>query len=214
MLNKIPLDCPSNSDERVFWLNRIGWYGLILLDPKVRTEIDDIRDADGFHVLHLAAWSGADRVAKIAITQSPSLVDAGNVDGWRPLHLAAWNDDLTIMEMLHEAGVSLSVEDERGWTPLHWAASGGSKEAIRFLIKAGADIRAVTKENETALHIAAVTGRFNVFRELCDAGVDPSLCDAAQETAMDVIEFAAKRWHSGAKSELRKCIGRTNLKRG
>jgi ankyrin repeat protein len=202
MLNQIPLDCPSTSDERVIWLNRIGWYGLILPDQEERTEIDDIRDADGFHVLHLAAWSGADWVAKISITKSPSLVDAGSVDGWRPLHLAAWNDDLKIMGMLHEAGVSLSVEDERGWTPLHWAASGGSKNAIKFLIKAGADIKAVTKEKETALHIAAAAGRFNVFRELVDAGVDPSLCDAARETAMDVIELAAKRWHSTARSVL------------
>ncbi|XP_071533218.1 uncharacterized protein [Panulirus ornatus] len=74
------------------------------------------------------------------------------------LCLCVENNDLDMVQLLVELGVSINQGDSGGLTPLHIACTHGYPHLARLLIKARANVNARTHQGHTPLHLAALRG--------------------------------------------------------
>lgn len=105
---------------------------------------------------------------------------------------AAEAGDLTRVQELLGAGVSVNAVAPDGGTALAHAASAGQLHVVEFLIGAGADVDRSDVDAKTPLMRAAEAGRIEVSRRLLAADADTNLQTLNGETA---LMFAAK-WGS------------------
>lgn len=85
----------------------------------------------GYHALHIAAESGAEKATKLLITElglSPNiLTSTSKTHGGEkpldltPLHVAAQQENKAVFEILLELGADPLKRNSRNETPLHWA---------------------------------------------------------------------------------------------
>ena len=68
-----------------------------------------------------------------------ALVNQRAANGDAPLHVAAALGDLTLLQLLHDAGASIDVTDPEGRTPLHRAAEYHQSDAALLLVSWGAN---------------------------------------------------------------------------
>lgn len=66
---------------------------------------------------------------------------------------------VTVLELLHKHGASLTAADEEGETALHLAAMAGIPEVISYLLPHYQDVEIKNAEGEIPLHIAAARGK-------------------------------------------------------
>ena len=99
-------------------------------------------------------------------------VDAPEADGTTALHWAAHRGDLATVELLLDAGATVTTENRYGVTPLLLAAENGHAPIINRLLSAGASANDAVGENETALMIAARSGSPNTVTLLVAHGAD------------------------------------------
>jgi hypothetical protein len=98
--------------------------------------------------------------------------------GRRPLHLAARSGEVSLVEVLLEAGADLTAREwERSWTALHLAARGDAGDVIRTLVEAGARVDVRDLNGASPLHRAAENGAGEAVRVLLDLGASPAATD-------------------------------------
>ncbi len=98
------------------------------------------RAADGFTLLHLAAFFGRTEVVDLLLARGADVgAVADNPMRVRPLHSAAAAGETAAVEALLRSGAEANVQQEGGWTPLHSAALAGNAEMARALLALGAD---------------------------------------------------------------------------
>lgn len=98
-----------------------------------------------------------------------------NADEMTALHLAASLGDVTSLEKLVAARISLDDLDVSNQTALHYAAEAGHEAAVVFLIGQGISLDDQNNKGKTALHLAADFGHLEVAVELLKAGASQVL---------------------------------------
>ena len=115
--------------------------------------------ADGFSVLHLAAFFGQTDAARLLLDRGAEVDARGR--GWMTgtaLHSAASGNHEEIARLLLEAGADPNARQSGGWTPLHSAAHNGNTELVDLLLGRGADPAAVNDDGATVLALAEEAG--------------------------------------------------------
>jgi uncharacterized protein len=126
--------------------------------------------------------------------------------------------DLTSVELLHKAGVSIiDAEPLRGVTALHNAAAQGHVRIVGRLLELGAPVNVTDWLGATPLVVAAFYGRINVMQMLIAKGADvnylpkqtsSALIAAVQNGQISAVEMLLKM---GAKADLPDVFGNTAL---
>ena len=125
------------------------------------------RAADGFTLLHLAAFFGRADVVDLLLARG-SEVDAvaDNPMRVRPLHSASAAGQTAVVEVLLRAGADPDARQEGGWTALHQAALSGDETMARLLLEFDADREVLSDDGRTAAAMAAAKGFVAVARLL------------------------------------------------
>ena len=96
---------------------------------------------DGFTALHLAAFFGQEKAAKILVERGAAvnLVARNPSIHVTPLHSATAGSHPAIVKLLLEHGADPNAAQDGGFTPLHSAAQNDDRESAEALLEAGAD---------------------------------------------------------------------------
>ena len=133
-----------------------------LLDQGANIEV---RDANGFTVLHYAAKGGNEAVVELLIAEKSDLLDIKGANETTVLHLAAAaaaeGAEAVVDLLIKSRPDLLDVTDANGATALHCAAAGGTEAVVRLLIEKGANVDARAGNDSTVLHLAATGGKQN-----------------------------------------------------
>ena len=121
------------------------------------------RAADGFTLLHLAAFFGRAEVVDLLLARGADVAAvADNPMRVRPLHSAAAAGQSAVVEALLRAGADPDAQQEGGWTPLHSAALRGSVDLARLLLSFGADPSIRADDGRTPADMAEAKGHHSV----------------------------------------------------
>lgn len=126
--------------------------------------------------LWLAAHFGLDDVAAWLL-KNGSEVDGADSWGWTPLFDATENERLSTVQLLLDAGASLSHLENNEDSVMHVAARIGSIELMRLFRERGVDIDHRNHAGETILHQAAWGGSIEACELLLAWNADPSAID-------------------------------------
>jgi ankyrin repeat protein len=123
------------------------------------------RAADGFTLLHLAAFFGRSEVVDLLLARGADVnAVADNPMRVTPLHSAAAAGQAAAVEALLRAGADPDARQGGGWTALHQAALTGDLPVARLLLSFDADPSVAADDGRTALEMAESRGR----REIAD----------------------------------------------
>ncbi|GFF85248.1 hypothetical protein CNMCM6936_006934 [Aspergillus lentulus] len=104
------------------------------------------------------------------------------------LHAILWADqkpNITVVQMVIDAGVDVNALDIDGFSPLWWSVTNGHEDAFELLLARGADPHIRTPHG-TILHEAVANERENLVKRAVELGVDLSVRDHEAETALMV----------------------------
>ena len=121
--------------------------------------------------LHLAAYEGYTKIAKILIDADKTIINSIDMRYFNtPLHLAAWSNHFETVKMLLDAGADTAITNRLGSTPIHSAAWKDSAESLAILVrysKRGSATQAnTTGKGNTPLYLAAKAGSYNCLQWL------------------------------------------------
>jgi uncharacterized protein len=127
----------------------------------------DRMSPDGYHPLGLAAFFGADAVARLLLDRGANVATvAANPMRIQALHAAVAARNPVIVSMLLEHGADANARQHVGYTPLMGAASAGQTEILEMLLRAGADPSQANDEGKTAADFARDKGHAAVLERL------------------------------------------------
>lgn len=138
----------------------------------------DINARDGLKntALHLAIKRGDVGILQLLCNNSKIDVNVKNDMGRTGLEIAVRKDDLTMTNIMIEAGADLNIINKSGKTALHAAVKNNNTEMIECLLKNGANVNARDHLKETALHCAVKNNKnFKVCELLLVNQADPNL---------------------------------------
>ncbi len=114
---------------------------------------------DGFSALHLAAFFGAPRCARL-LTNAGARVNvlSRNDFGVMPLHSALAGRHVEVCRILVGAGADVNAPQQEGYRPLHQAVEHNDTELVEMLMAVGADPSLPNDAGETAADFAGRLG--------------------------------------------------------
>ena len=122
-------------------------------------EAVDVRAADGFTALHLAAYFGGPDAVRLLLARGADLTAvADNPMRVRPLNSAVAGGHTESVRVLLAAGADVNAVQQQDITPLMGAAAGGRREIVEFLLEAGADKTLRSADGSTAADYARQRG--------------------------------------------------------
>lgn len=89
-----------------------------------------------------------------------------------PVHKAAKLNNVPMLEMLLQEGLSVFYEDSCKATPLHYASAAGACDAIQVLVSNGSNINALDSYSITPLVAALKNNKLNAAELLLELGAD------------------------------------------
>ncbi|XP_052062916.1 ankyrin-1-like [Mytilus californianus] len=115
-------------------------------------------DINGYSPMYAACQGGSLDIVEFLIQQNVNLFDTDK-RGWSLLHAACYNifpkdDHLSVINLLLDQKLELSLTCNNGFTPLSFASVGDSVDIVKLLLKRGADVNHHTDKSFTSLHIA------------------------------------------------------------
>ncbi len=174
---------------------------------KVKGNLINTKDAEGFTPLTAAATNGLFGMVKLLLNAKPKAnPDIPDSHGLTPLILAIYKGFSEIVYALLEAGADpnlaagvitpLNFATRYGnvnivksllnygaghknskESSLYLAAKHGFGDIVKILLKAKVNINARSINNDTALHQACISGHLKVVEILLESGCDPNLQD-------------------------------------
>lgn len=109
-----------------------------LKEVVIRLIVDGTSDIQGNTPLHQAVFNGQSEIVCLLLSTSPDMIDVTNDAGETPLLIACMKGNLTIVNLLIDAGAEVNKALLNGNTPLHFAAGFGNKFIGNSLIAAQA----------------------------------------------------------------------------
>ncbi len=140
-----------------------------------------------------AAKHGDLKHARSLVAQKVN-VNAPDVDGSTALHWAAHRGDVTLVDLLLQAGAKAATANAYGVTPLALAAESGEPGVVSRLIKAGADANAATTGGETVLMTASRLGKAEAVKVLLEHGAQVNATEATR--GQTALMWAAAEGHA------------------
>ncbi|XP_062568050.1 serine/threonine-protein phosphatase 6 regulatory ankyrin repeat subunit B-like [Saccostrea cucullata] len=129
----------------------------------------EIRDNDGWTVLHSACRGGSAEIVSLLIEKGMDFNALSN-GGKTILHIACLNGKIEVCEYLvNDYPHLLEVKDKSINTVLHDAAWEGNAQIVKLLIEKKMDIYSVQGYGETILHQCCCSGKM----EMCEYLVKP-----------------------------------------
>ena len=128
--------------------------------------------------LEAAAFIGNQEIVKQLLeTEKDNIHNISNA-----LDNGVWSGNITLLQMLLDAGASPNARTDCG-TPLIAAAQAGDVKIVKFLVEAGADPNKWVDMDGycSPLHSAALEGHKDIFDYLLPLIVDEDEIDAARE---------------------------------
>ena len=123
-------------------------------------------------------------------------VNAAAPDGATALHWAVHRDDLTLVDLLLDAGADVSAANRYGVQSIALAAENGNAATLERLLEAGADPNTSLPGGETALMTAARGGDTDGVRVLLVNGADPNAKESLR--GQTALMWAAARNNAAA----------------
>lgn len=112
-------------------------------------------NGDGFHMLGLACYFGAENVVSLLLQAGANPnIPSQNAFAVAPIHSATAANSLSLVELLIAAGADVNVVQQNGFTPLHAAAQHGNLTMVQVLLAAGADVTACSTHGKSAADYA------------------------------------------------------------
>jgi len=181
-------DLPFEEDALYFGLTGYAsMKGGYLAERILSTRLKKIgRVETNFNMLHLAAFTGNDELAKRSIERGECLNER-DYEKMTPLHRAIERGNREIVDLLIRSGADVGARGKLGLTPMHIAAARGFGFAIRRLRSAGAEMNTLSIEGSTPLH-RAILFRVSIpiIRLLLNCGSDPYIKDSRGRMAFDL----------------------------
>lgn len=88
---------------------------------------------------------------------------------------ATVGEELKVVKLFLQGGMSPSVKTGGGRTPIHFAAKAGRAKVVKMLLDNGADVNAKTRDGATPLHFAARAKEEKVVKVLLDKGAETNI---------------------------------------
>ncbi|MEZ6197157.1 MAG: ankyrin repeat domain-containing protein [Planctomycetota bacterium] len=126
----------------------------------------EARSPDGFTALHLAAFLGRDRAARVLLGHGADLEAVHPANGLRPLNSGAASRRAPMVRLLLAAGAEPDARQKGGFTALHSAARHGDLAMTEALLVHGADPSLAADDGQDALAFAREGGGEAVIRRL------------------------------------------------
>lgn len=138
------------------------------------TDLDELTDASGWTVVHIAAAVGDGEILDLVMAHVPQPdVNLQTSNGTTALHLAvSKNHEAVVDRLLRKYAAKATTKDKRGITPLHRAAAIGNENLVRRLISAKVHLNASDADGYTALHHAMAEGNAEIAVLLVQSGAD------------------------------------------
>lgn len=121
-------------------------------------------------------------------------------DGGTALMCAVREKELRLINLVIEAGASVTDSDARGWTALHFAAQQGVVAIAEELIRRGAMVDAKDITGRTPLFVAVLNsmGRGDMIRALMVNGANPNIANekgiSPLSLAESIVNFDVKQF--------------------
>ncbi|XP_062611592.1 putative ankyrin repeat protein RF_0381 [Saccostrea cucullata] len=191
--------CKKSNDTHVL-IEQNSFDAVAIRIAKISAErLLEIRDNNGWTVLHSACSGGSVEIVSFLIEKGMDINTLSNDDGHQDpvqgggetiLHQCCRSGKMEMCEYLvkHFSNL-LEMRDNDGWTALHSACFGGSKEIVNFLLNKGLDINALSNDGKSILHIACFSGKFEVCKYLVEN--NPHLLHVRDKSSETVLHDAA-----------------------
>lgn len=168
--------------------------------PRSRDNFTPSEQKLGVTGLHAAAWFGLEKTTRALLAQK-KLVDVKDSDGFTPLVYASRFGNEAIIEILLQAGASISVGD----VALHIAAAHGHESTVRLLLQRGLKVDVTSQlggsrgldlnlfgisrsgympSEGAALAFAVAGGHEGIVRLFLNLGADANMKDSWDRTPL------------------------------
>lgn len=152
--------------------------GVVELLLTQNIDVLNMQDHNGWTPLCWAVYVKDLEMCKFLLSFKEIEVDTFDKDGNAALHLAVLENELPIVKLLLENGVSVNVSNNKRQTPLWCASCTGSVDVVSLLLAYKADIEITASDNEdpydtiNSLSVAILNGSMPIIRLLIEHGAD------------------------------------------
>ncbi|KAJ4404328.1 hypothetical protein N0V82_010523 [Gnomoniopsis sp. IMI 355080] len=138
----------------------------------------NIRDADGWTILHSAVAGNAASVVRMVLDPEYGFdVDSETNNGWTALMFATRLGFTDIAKILVDSQANINVRNNDGVDPLMLACSHNHVETIQYLFENGAAIEGKDQDGRSPLLVAARQGNLESVCHLLQLGADYTITD-------------------------------------
>ncbi|XP_035673820.1 ankyrin repeat domain-containing protein 16-like isoform X2 [Branchiostoma floridae] len=159
-------------------------------------------NVDGKRPLHEAAQAGQTECVRYLI--SSIQINVLKRADWTPIMLACTKTNLTVVQLLRDAGADLTIRNKDGWNCFHVACREGDVDILSYLLDCDGTLwESVSTNGRTPLHTASLhgcVGATQVLLQRCNYAPDtPDSCgstplmDAVRADNIDLAQLLVKQ---------------------
>eukprot|EP01027_Heterolobosea_sp_BB2_P018342 GEZU01025858.1.p1 GENE.GEZU01025858.1~~GEZU01025858.1.p1 ORF type:complete len:702 (+),score=121.41 GEZU01025858.1:869-2974(+) len=143
----------------------------LLLGKGDGTELVNKPDDESIYPIHLAAFAGQVKIAKLLLSYQVEL-DVKDSTSWTALHWAVYGNHLEIVKLLVQAGANIEAKDDASRTPLFTACVYNRVDIFKYLCDQRADVNTTDSAGFSTVHTAAQFGLADIIKIMLQYNVD------------------------------------------